>query len=103
MTRSLFVWLCGFSILAVPQLSRADCTVVFNEIMYHPVTEEAKFEWVELYNQMAVDMDLGGWSLSGAIFYQFPEGTILEGGEYLVVASSPADLAVAGLSGALGP
>ena len=38
-----------------------DSTVVFNEIMYHPQEEEDPLEWIELYNQMANDMDISGW------------------------------------------
>lgn len=87
-----------------PLRTRADSTVVFNEIMYHPATNEAVLEWVELHNQMAVDMDLSGWSISDGVSFVFPEGTILAGGGYLVVASSPTELAAAtGYAQALGP
>jgi hypothetical protein len=96
-SRSL-LWLL---ICCVVPCCRADSTVVFNEIMYHPATNEAALEWVELYNQNAVDMDLSGWSLS--VGYTFPSGTILNGGKYLVVASSPETLAANGFSGAYGP
>jgi hypothetical protein len=65
--------------------ARADSVVVFNEVMYHPAANEAAFEWVELHNQMAVDVDLGGWSVRGGIDYFFPEGTVISGGGYLVV------------------
>ena len=71
----------------------ADSTVVFNEIMYHPPANEAEFEWVELHNQMAVDMDISNWSLQGSVAYKFAEGTVLVGGGYLVVAATPASLA----------
>jgi hypothetical protein len=82
----------------------ADSTVVFNEVMYHPPANEAQLEWVELYNQMAVDMELSGWQLSGAIQYTFAESTVIEGGGFLVVAISPSALeASSGYSGALGP
>src|SRR5438132_9387449 len=82
----------------------ADSTVVFNEIMYHPATNEPLLEWVELHNQMAVDMDLSGWSIAGGIDFKFAEGAILSGGGYLVVASSPADLmAATGLNNVYGP
>src|SRR4051794_22985983 len=85
-------------------LSRADSTVVFNEIMYHPATNEAAMEWVELRNLMSVDMDLSGWSLANGIAYNFPAGTILPGGGFLVVASSPPTLTAAtGLTNVLGP
>ena len=42
---------------------RADSTVVFNEVHYHPADRESSLEWIELYNQMAVTMDLSGWRL----------------------------------------
>jgi len=93
------------SFLLLAAHARADSTVVFNEIMYHPdATNEAQFEWIELHNQMAVDMDLSGWSLAGGVQFTFTEGTVLGGGQYLVVASSPATLMTAtGATNALGP
>ncbi len=82
----------------------ADSIVVFNEIMYHPAVNEASMEWVELHNQNGVDVDIGGWTLSGGVSYVFPPGTRIRGKGYLVVASNPAALAAAGgASGALGP
>ncbi|MGD0413708.1 MAG: lamin tail domain-containing protein [Verrucomicrobiota bacterium] len=53
---------------------RADSVVVFNEIMYHPGTNAAGGEWLELHNQMAVDVDLSGWSITNGVSYTFPEG-----------------------------
>ena len=49
----------------------ADSVVVVNEIMYHPA--EGAPEWIELYNQMGIDIDLSGWSLEGAVDYGFPD------------------------------
>jgi len=69
--------------------TRADSVVVFNEIMYHPPANEAVMEWVELHNQMAVDVDLSGWSLAGGVDFKFAEGSVISGGGYLVIASSP--------------
>ena len=84
--------------------ARADSTVVFNEIMYHPATNEAGMEWVELHNQMAVDMDLSAWSLSKSVTFTFPEGTVVPGFGYVVVAGDPATLmAATGLTNVLGP
>ena len=92
------------SVLFVPS-ARADSTVVFNEIMYHPnVTNEAQLEWIELHNLMAVDMDISGWSLAGGVQFKFAEGTVVPGGGYLVVASSPATLtASTGATNVVGP
>lgn len=82
----------------------ADSVVVFNEIMYHPATNEPAMEWVELHNQNAVDVDLGGWRISDAVDYSFPHGTVIKGGGYLVIAISPGTLmAEKGLTNVLGP
>jgi hypothetical protein len=82
----------------------SDSTVVFNEIMYHPPEPEADLEWLELHDQMAVDMDISGWRFAEGITYEFPEGTVVPGGGYIVVASSPEKLmAATGLRGVFGP
>ena len=83
---------------------RADTSVVFNEIMYHPSTNETTMEWVEFYNQMAVDVDISGWSVTGGIQYTFPSDTIVRGGGYLLLALSPETMAaLTGLTNVCGP
>ncbi|HRT57156.1 MAG TPA: lamin tail domain-containing protein, partial [Candidatus Paceibacterota bacterium] len=83
---------------------RADASLVFNEVMYHPATEEPLMEWVELHNQMAVDLDISNWSLDGGIGFVFGPNTVVRGGGYLVVAVSPATLvARTGLTNVFGP
>lgn len=78
-------------------------SLAFNELQYHPRGDD-ETEWVELYNPMALDMALSGWSLTGAVSYDFPEGTVLAAGGYLVVAADPDRLSAgAGVEGALGP
>ena len=92
------------AVLAVLLSARADSPVVFNEIMYHPLaTNEAALEWIELQNQLSVDMDLSGWRLDQAVHFMFPEGTVIPGGGYLVIAASPSTLAALGVTNALGP
>lgn len=68
----------------------ADSVVVVNEIMYRPA--DGAPEWIELYNQMGIDIDMSTWSLQGAVEYRFPEGTIIRAGSYLVVTSDPVAL-----------
>ncbi len=81
-----------------------DSVVVFNEIHYHPRDDDTAGEWIELHNQMAVDIDLSAWRLDDGVTFTFPEGTIIRGGAYLVVAANPAGLqAATGLGGVLGP
>ncbi len=82
-----------------------DSIVTFNEIMYNPVrSSDEELEWVEVHNQMAINMDLTGWRLSGGMAYQFPDGTVIPGNGYLVVAANPEALQEAtGFAEALGP
>jgi hypothetical protein len=95
----------GLIVLGLASQAMADVTVVFNEVMYHPSqTNEAVFEWIELRNQMAVDMDISGWTISNGVDYRFPENTVIAGGGYLVVASSPVDFtATTGVTNVVGP
>ena len=97
-------WVAVLCSVLLAGVVRADSIVVFNEIMYHPTGDETNLEWVEFHNQMGVDVDISGWSLANGIFFTFPTGTIVPGGDYIVVASNPAVLAATtGFSGALGP
>ena len=79
-------------------------TVVFNEISYHPADGENSQEWVELQSLNTIDFDLSNWSLRGGVDFDFPEGTILPGRGYLVIAADPDALeAASGVTGVLGP
>ncbi len=79
--------------------SSADSVVTFNEIMYHPATNEAGMEWIELYNQMAVDVDISNWRVTGDTDYVFPNGTRVAGRSFIVLARNPTQLkAATGLS-----
>jgi hypothetical protein len=73
----------------------ADTVLVFNEIMYHPTTDEAGKEWVELYNQLAVDVDISNWRISGDTDYTFPSGTRVPGRSYILLARDPAAMQAA--------
>src|SRR5262245_54031349 len=79
-------------VAGLAQLVRADSIVVFNEIMYHPSANEALYEWIELRNTLAVDVDISDWRLTGMIEYRFPSNSIIKGGAYLLVARTPASM-----------
>ena len=73
--------------------------IVINEIHYHPrpeSTDEPNKEFVELYNAGATSADLSGYTIS-AISYTFPANSVVEPGEYVVVAANSADLLFATL------
>ena len=90
--------LLAVTVLGALSTARADSVVVFNEVMYEPALGG---EWIELQNQMGVDVDLSGWRLANAVTYTFPQGTVLRAGGFLVVAETPGSLP--GLEGVLGP
>ena len=69
-----------------------DSTVVFNEVMYHPNEGDQVGEWIELHNQMAVDMDLSNWSIRGGVDFKFPDNVTVPGGGFVVVAQNPDDI-----------
>ncbi len=58
----------------------------FTEIMYHPIGGDP-FEFVELANTGAVDLDMSGFSLRGLEFL-FPPHSTLKAGQTAVLASS---------------
>lgn len=82
-----------------------DSTLVFNEIMYNPSgPADDELEWVELHNQMFVDLDISKWSVEGGVDFTFPEGTIVPEQGYLVIAADPQALRRAsGMENAWGP
>ncbi|NIP94404.1 MAG: lamin tail domain-containing protein, partial [Akkermansiaceae bacterium] len=88
----------AFTVAVASPLQAADSIVVFNEIHYHPADNDHAREFVELYNQNSVDVDMSGWRLSGGIDFDFPEGTTIGGQSWLVVAADPV-----AVEGALGP
>ena len=60
---------------------------VISEIHYHP-TVVGQAEYIELTNPGGATLDLSGYSFGKGITYAFPEGTTLNPGAYLVLASS---------------
>ena len=62
--------------------------VVINEIMYHPIDGSTTLEFIEIYNRGDVAQDLTGWSIEG-VGFDFPSGTQIDAGAYLVIAKSP--------------
>ncbi|RIK84361.1 MAG: hypothetical protein DCC68_01385 [Planctomycetota bacterium] len=81
-----------------------DGVVAFNEIHYHPAGAGGSEEFIELHNQMTINMDVSGWRLAGGVNFEIPEGTVIPGRGFLVIAQNPAELqAATGIAGALGP
>src|SRR5206468_4892286 len=75
------------------------------EIMYRPMpdTNGNVLEFIEIYNSNPFFEDISGYRISGEIDYTFPANTVLQGGEFRVIARNPAQVQSAyGISGVLG-
>jgi len=83
--------------LAAP-LSAVDSVVTFNEIYYNPQGTSEDQEWIELHNQMAINVDLSGWKLTGGVDFVFPEGTTIPGSGFYLIAKNPGNSALSGLN-----
>ncbi len=66
--------------------------VVINEILYHPITGKVEDEFIELFNRGSAAASLAGYRFTGGIGFEFPAGSSIPAGGFLVVARSPADL-----------
>ena len=80
--------------------------LVISEIHYHPLSrlDGRNLEFVELFNGGSTPEELTGHRLSGDVSFDFPAGTVLPAGGFLVVAKVPGDIeAVHGIRGVLGP
>ncbi len=76
------------------------------EIMCRPSpgTNGAELEFIEIHNSNPFFEELSGYRISGAVDYVFPEGTVLQGGEYRVIARNPTRIQTEhGISRVLGP
>ena len=58
--------------------------IVINEIHYEPENKLDRAEYIELYNAGSGQVDLSGWYFSDGISYSFPNGTIINGGGYII-------------------
>ncbi len=65
--------------------------VVFNELMYDPISGNDDDQYIELYNRGTNTLNLAGWQLAAAVTFTFPSVTLAPNG-YLVVGRNPANL-----------
>ncbi|MDA7896467.1 lamin tail domain-containing protein, partial [bacterium] len=87
-----------------PSSRRSGITI--SEILYHPAqrTDGRELEFIELYNSQPWAEDISGWRLSGEADYVFPDGTLVPGLGFVVVARVPGDVeSELGVMGVLGP
>ncbi len=66
--------------------------LVINEIMFNPPREHPDLEYLEVVNIGSGDLDISGFRINRGVSFTFPNGTVLEPDEYLVVAKDPTAL-----------
>ena len=62
--------------------------IVINEIMYNTDKNKASGDWIELFNQTEVDINLSSWKISdedSLHLFVFPNNEVLKSNEYLVI------------------
>lgn len=60
--------------------------LVINEIHYNPLGSSENAEFIELYNPDTNPRNLSGMSFTDGLCFSFPSNTILNGGDYLIIA-----------------
>ena len=59
--------------------------VVINEIHVDPDVSTEQVEFIELYNDSNVAVDVSGWVIDDAVDYTFPASTSIDAFDYYVV------------------
>jgi len=67
-----------------------DIKVVFSEVFYDTPGTDSEEEWIELYNNSLVTVDIGGWSITdnngSGSSYTIPPGYTIDPGTYFTIA-----------------
>jgi len=84
-TRLLFEWLPQrrveiFTVAPDLPLAQENLSVMIGALDFDPISDDQDQEFVELINQSATAADVSGWSLSGAIRFTLPPGTVIPAG-----------------------
>jgi beta-lactamase superfamily II metal-dependent hydrolase len=69
----------------------SDIKVVFSEVFYDTPGSDPVEEWIELYNNSPVDVDLGGWVFTdnnnAGSSFTIPDGSIIGSGTFFTIAN----------------
>ena len=68
--------------------SNAD--IIYSEIMYNDLSSSDSLEYFEIYNFGTTTAHIGGYKVTEGIVYEFPAGTTIDAGKYLVIAKDSA-------------
>ena len=66
--------------------------IVIDEILFNPISGDDDDQYVELYNQGALSVDLSGWKLTAGINFTFPTNFMIGAKSYVVVGRNSSNL-----------
>ncbi len=85
-----FSWIALLLFSYLPNITHAgEDDIVINELHYHPETDFEPDEYIELHNHGNETVDLSNWAFTDGIFFSFPDGSLLDADDFLVVARNP--------------
>ncbi|KAA3619367.1 MAG: T9SS C-terminal target domain-containing protein [Calditrichaeota bacterium] len=67
--------------------ARENLAVIINEVHYNPANGQ-EFEFIELYNSSPNEINLTGYTLSASFNFEFPLGSAIAAGEYIVITKN---------------
>lgn len=73
-------------------IAAISATPVINEFHYKAADDTSLEEFIELYNPSDAAVDVSGWTLSSAVTFTFPGGSVIPAGGYLVACQDPATM-----------
>lgn len=74
--------------VAVFEGEAATMPLGITELMFHPDDQNTGGDWIEIYNNLDVPLNLGGWTVSDNNYfhqYEFPLGTMMAANEYWIL------------------
>ena len=80
----------GMACLALGLAAPARAAIVISEVMYHPLSENDRDEFIELHNTGAASVALANYRLDGVIL-TIPAGVSIPAGGHLVLANAVAE------------
>jgi hypothetical protein len=74
----------------IPDAQANSLLIHFGAFEFSPASGDQDEEYIQLVNSNAADVDLSGWSLTGAVRFTFSPGTVLDAGGAMYVSPAPA-------------
>lgn len=73
-----------------PQIQGTPGKVVFSEVYYDTIGDDAIEEWIEVYNNSSFAVNMSGWTITDnngtGVTFTFPQGAIIQPATYFTVA-----------------